>query len=112
MVDKLVRCCGVGMDQIAVLSPYRAQCHVIREGLTDRELSGVPVISIVQSQGRACCFETKTVNPPQGHVRRANKPNKKEPNNQQYQQLLYCFVIRFALAIISSTTIVKAEFWL
>ena len=39
MVDKLVRYCGVGMDQIAVLSPYRAQCHVIREGLTDERLS-------------------------------------------------------------------------
>ena len=54
MLDKLVRYCGVGMDRIAVLSPYRAQCHVIREDLINRELSGVPVISIVKSQGRAC----------------------------------------------------------
>ena len=52
MVNKLVHYCGVAMDQIVVLSPYRAQCHVIREGLADRELSGVPVISIVKSQGR------------------------------------------------------------
>lgn len=54
MVDKLVRYCGVGMDRIAVLSPYRAQCHLIRKDLINRELSGVPVISIVKSQGRAC----------------------------------------------------------
>ena len=52
MVNKLVHYCGVAMDQIVVLSPYRAQCHVIREDLADRELSGVPVISIVKSQGR------------------------------------------------------------
>ena len=96
MVDKLVRDCGVGMDQIAVLSPYRAQCHVIRENLTDRELSGVPVISIVKSQGRACCFETKTVNPPQGHVRRANKPNKKRTKQSKLSttSLLFCNPIR------------------
>ena len=40
--------------------------------------------------------------------RRANKPNQKEKNNQKNQQQLYCFAIRFALAI-SSTTIVNAE---
>ena len=52
MVGKLVNSCGVGMDQIVVLSPYRAQCHVIREGLASRGLSDVPVISIIKSQGR------------------------------------------------------------
>ena len=51
MVDKLVRTCRVRIDQIVVLSPYRAQCHVIREDLTKRNLSSVPVISIVKSQG-------------------------------------------------------------
>ena len=41
------------MDQILVLSPYRAQCHVIREDLgTNQTLSDVPVISIVKSQGK------------------------------------------------------------
>ena len=48
MVYKLVNDCGVTMDQIVVLSPYRAQCHVIREDLEN----DVPVISIVKSQGR------------------------------------------------------------
>ena len=52
MVNKLVHYCGVGSDQIVVLSPYRAQCHVIREDLADRELSGVPVNSVVKSQGK------------------------------------------------------------
>ena len=52
MVDKLVNTCGVGMDQIVVLSPYRAQCHVIREDLTALEFSEIPVISIVKSQGK------------------------------------------------------------
>ena len=50
MVNKLVHYCGVGSDQIVVLSPYRAQCHVIRKGLA--ELSGVPVTSVVKSQGK------------------------------------------------------------
>ncbi|RMX44336.1 hypothetical protein pdam_00025279, partial [Pocillopora damicornis] len=43
-------------DQIVVLSPYRAQCHVIREGLADMELSDVPVISIIKSQGSESDF--------------------------------------------------------
>ncbi|KAL9956680.1 hypothetical protein ACROYT_G038197 [Oculina patagonica] len=56
VVDKLVNTCGVRMDQIVVLSPYRAQCHIIREDLANRNLSNVPVISIVKSQGSECDF--------------------------------------------------------
>ncbi|KAJ7378381.1 helicase [Desmophyllum pertusum] len=57
VVDKLVNTCGVNMNQILVLSPYRAQCHVIREDLgTNQTLSDVPVISIVKSQGSECDF--------------------------------------------------------
>ena len=49
MVNKLVNSCGVTMDRIVVLSPYRAQCHIIRKELAN----DVPVISIVKSQGRS-----------------------------------------------------------
>ena len=61
MVRTLVHSCGVGRDQIVVLSPYRAQCHVIREGLADRELSDVPVISIIKSQGRKWYFVNRII---------------------------------------------------
>lgn len=48
MVNKLSNC-GVMMDRMVVLSPYRAQCHIIRKELAH----DVPVISIVRSQGRS-----------------------------------------------------------
>lgn len=41
-------------DQILVLSPYRAQCHVIRQDLANQDLSDVAVTSIVKSQGEPC----------------------------------------------------------
>ncbi|XP_020624429.1 helicase with zinc finger domain 2-like [Orbicella faveolata] len=46
VVNKLSNC-GVMMDRMVVLSPYRAQCHIIRKELAN----DVPVISIVRSQG-------------------------------------------------------------
>ena len=49
MIKKLLNC-GVTQDQIVVLSPYRAQCHIIQEDLTEHEFS-VSVSSIVKSQG-------------------------------------------------------------
>lgn len=56
VVRKLVHSCGVKKNQIIVLSPYRAQCHVIREGLAGEKLSDVPVISIIKSQGSESDF--------------------------------------------------------
>ena len=44
--------CGVNEDQIIVLTPYRAQCHLISEGLQSQELSHISVMSIVKSQGK------------------------------------------------------------
>ena len=52
MIKRLVNTPEVGMDQVVVLSPYRAQCHVIREELTALEFSRIPVISIAKSQGK------------------------------------------------------------
>ena len=39
-------------DQVLVLSPYRAQCHVIRQDLIHEGLTKVNVTSIVKSQGK------------------------------------------------------------
>ena len=49
--------CGVKKDQIVVLSPYRAQCHIIGEELAKQRLSEIPVMSIVKSQGRMKCIK-------------------------------------------------------
>ena len=59
MIRKL-RDCGVNKNEIVVLSPYRAQCHIIQEDLDNQELtSDIPVMSIVKSQGRL--FSLKVV---------------------------------------------------
>ena len=59
MIRKL-RDCGVNKNEIVVLSPYRAQCHIIREDLDNQEwTSDIPVMSIVKSQGRL--FSLKVV---------------------------------------------------
>ena len=42
---------GVTENQISVLSPYRAQCHVIEKELAASGISKVSVTSIVKSQG-------------------------------------------------------------
>ncbi|XP_068761782.1 3'-5' exoribonuclease HELZ2-like isoform X3 [Montipora capricornis] len=42
---------GVTKDQIIVLTPYRAQCHLISEDLDSETLPNIPVMSIVKSQG-------------------------------------------------------------
>ena len=55
MIKKLIDC-GVEKDQIVVLSPYRAQCHIIGEDLAQEQLSKIRVMSIVQSQGRLKCL--------------------------------------------------------
>ena len=53
MIKKL-RECGVKEPEnhIVVLSPYRAQCHLIREELAQQGLPEIPVMTIVKSQGR------------------------------------------------------------
>ena len=56
MIKKLIDC-GVKKDQIVVLSPYRAQCHIIGEDLAKQQLSEIPVMSIVKSQGRMMCIK-------------------------------------------------------
>ena len=61
VVRKLVHSCGVKKNQIIVLSPYRAQCHVIREGLAGEKLSDVPVISIIKSQGGKWHFVNRII---------------------------------------------------
>ena len=49
--------CGVEKEsEILVLSPYRAQCHIIEQELAANNLSEVSVTSIVKSQGT---FERK-----------------------------------------------------
>ena len=40
----------VKQENMAILSPYRAQCHVIREELK-RGGHAIPVMSVVKSQG-------------------------------------------------------------
>ena len=42
---------GVTENQISVLSPYRAQCHIIEKELAASGISKVSVTSIVKSQG-------------------------------------------------------------
>ena len=56
MIKKLIDC-GVKKDQIVVLSPYRAQCYIIGEDLAKQQLSEIPVMSIVKSQGRMMCIK-------------------------------------------------------
>ena len=56
MIKKLIDC-GVRKDQIVVLSPYRAQCHIIGEDLAKQQLSEIPVMSIVKSQGTMKCIK-------------------------------------------------------
>lgn len=53
MLNKLLACGkdGVTENQISVLSPYRAQCHIIEKELAANGISKVPVTSIVKSQG-------------------------------------------------------------
>ena len=53
MIKKLLEC-GVKEpeNRIVVLSPYRAQCHLIREELAQQGLPEIPVMTIVKSQGR------------------------------------------------------------
>ena len=53
MLNKLLACGkdGVTENQIAVLSPYRAQCHIIEKELAANGISKVSVTSIVKSQG-------------------------------------------------------------
>lgn len=53
MLKKLLAC-GKDMvteNQISVLSPYRAQCHIIEEDLAANGIAEVSVTSIVKSQG-------------------------------------------------------------
>ena len=51
--------CGVEKEsEILVLSPYRAQCHIIEQELAANQLSEVSVTSIVKSQGT---FERKEI---------------------------------------------------
>ena len=53
MLNKLLACGkdGVTENQIAVLSPYRAQCHIIEKELAANDISKVSVTSFVKSQG-------------------------------------------------------------
>ena len=51
VINKLLRC-GVKGEEIIVLTPYRAQCHLISEGLESQGLSHISVMSIVKSQGK------------------------------------------------------------
>ena len=57
MIKKLIDC-GVKTDQIVVLSPYRAQCHIIGQDLAKEKLSEIRVMSIVQSQGMWKCLQS------------------------------------------------------
>lgn len=45
---------AVTENQISVLSPYRAQCHIIEEDLAANGIAEVSVTSIVKSQGMFC----------------------------------------------------------
>lgn len=56
VIKKLIDC-EVKEHQIVVLSPYRAQCHIIGEDLAKQQLSEIPVMSIVKSQGRMKCIK-------------------------------------------------------
>ena len=48
---KLLACGVKKKSKILVLSPYRAQCHIIQQELTAKKIRGVSVTSIVKSQG-------------------------------------------------------------
>lgn len=51
VVKKLLDCGVEKKSEILVLSPYRAQCHIIEQELAANKLSEVSVTSIVKSQG-------------------------------------------------------------
>ena len=55
---KLLACGVEKKSEILVLSPYRAQCHIIEKELAAKKLSEVSVTSIVKSQGT---FERKEI---------------------------------------------------
>jgi len=55
---KLLACGVEKKREILVLSPYRAQCHIIEQELAANKLSEVSVTSIVKSQGT---FERKEI---------------------------------------------------
>ena len=55
---KLLACGVEKKSEILVLSPYRAQCHIIEKELAANKLSEVSVTSIVKSQGT---FERKEI---------------------------------------------------
>ena len=58
MLKKLLACGKdvVTENQISVLSPYRAQCHIIEKDLAANGISKVSVTSIVKSQGMFLFF--------------------------------------------------------
>ena len=58
VVKKLLDCGVEKESEILVLSPYRAQCHIIEQELAANNLSEVSVTSIVKSQGT---FERKEI---------------------------------------------------
>ena len=58
VVLKLLACGVKNESEILVLSPYRAQCHIIEQELAANKLSEVSVTSIVKSQGT---FERKEI---------------------------------------------------
>lgn len=58
VVKKLLACGVEKKSEILVLSPYRAQCHIIEQELAANKLSEVSVTSIVKSQGT---FERKEI---------------------------------------------------
>ena len=58
VVKKLLDCGVEKESEILVLSPYRAQCHIIEQELAANKLSEVSVTSIVKSQGT---FERKEI---------------------------------------------------
>ena len=58
VVMKLLACGVEKESEILVLSPYRAQCHIIEQELAANKLSEVSVTTIVKSQGT---FERKEI---------------------------------------------------
>ena len=61
VVKKLLDCGVEKESEILVLSPYRAQCHIIEQELAANKLSEVSVTSIVKSQGTFECKEIVVV---------------------------------------------------
>ena len=61
VVKKLLDCGVEKESEILVLSPYRAQCHIIEQELVANKLSEVSVTSIVKSQGTFECKEIVVV---------------------------------------------------